>query len=84
MSLYAGAYWRKLKQRLNPEGSEVVTNCHGLKLEASDGCISSRRHRYLDLTDAEGYTPRNTPYFQQLYAVTRHTAYGLNQDEVLT
>lgn len=33
----AGAYWRKLKQRLHLEGSEVVTNCHGLKLEASDG-----------------------------------------------
>ena len=33
----AGAYWRKLKQRLNLEGSEVVTNCHGLKLEATDG-----------------------------------------------
>jgi hypothetical protein len=33
----AGAYWRKLKQRLKAEGSEVVTNCHGLKLEASDG-----------------------------------------------
>ncbi len=33
----AGAYWRKLKQRLKAEGSEVVTNCHGLKLEATDG-----------------------------------------------
>lgn len=32
-----GAYWRKLKQRLKAEGSEVVTNCHGLKLPASDG-----------------------------------------------
>lgn len=32
-----GAYWRKLKQRLVEEGSEVVTFCHGLKLEASDG-----------------------------------------------
>lgn len=32
-----GAYWRKLKQRLKNEGSEVVTNCHGLKLLASDG-----------------------------------------------
>jgi len=32
-----GAYWRKLKQRLNQEESEVVTFCHGLKLEASDG-----------------------------------------------
>jgi len=36
-SLDAGAYWRKLKQRLKTEGSEVVTNCHGLKLEAADG-----------------------------------------------
>ncbi|MEI7579248.1 MAG: Bro-N domain-containing protein [bacterium] len=33
----AGAYWRKLKQRLLIEGSEVVTKCHGLKLEATDG-----------------------------------------------
>jgi len=36
-SIDAGAYWRKLKQRLNEEGSEVVTFCHGLKLEAPDG-----------------------------------------------
>ena len=34
----AGAYWRKLKQRLKTdEGSEVVTNCHALKLTSSDG-----------------------------------------------
>jgi len=26
-----GAYWRKLKQRLTAEGSQVVTFCHGLK-----------------------------------------------------
>ena len=32
-----GAYWRKLKQRLKKEGSEVVTNCHGLKMQAADG-----------------------------------------------
>ncbi len=32
-----GAYWRKLKQRLSDEGSQVVTFCHGLKLMASDG-----------------------------------------------
>lgn len=36
-SIDAGAYWRKLKQRLNKEGSQVVTFCHGLKLEAADG-----------------------------------------------
>jgi len=31
------AYWRKLKQRLKNEGNETVTNCHGLKMTASDG-----------------------------------------------
>ena len=36
-SIDAGAYWRKLKQRLKKEGSEVVTKCHELKLPASDG-----------------------------------------------
>ena len=36
-SLNPGAYWRKLKQRLIAEGSEVVTNCHELKLRAPDG-----------------------------------------------
>jgi len=36
----AGAYWRKLKQRLREEGSEVVTFCHGLKLTAPDGKIT--------------------------------------------
>ena len=36
-SVDAGAYWRKLKQRLHEEGNEVVTFCHGLKLEALDG-----------------------------------------------
>ncbi len=36
-SIDAGAYWRKLKQRLKEEGSEVVTFCHGLKIPATDG-----------------------------------------------
>lgn len=30
-------YWNKLKQRLKAEGSELVTNCHQLKLPSSDG-----------------------------------------------
>ncbi|KKB58583.1 BRO-N domain-containing protein [Parabacteroides gordonii] len=30
-------YWNKLKQRLKVEGSELVTNCRQLKLQASDG-----------------------------------------------
>ncbi|OGE70783.1 antirepressor [Candidatus Daviesbacteria bacterium RIFOXYD1_FULL_41_10] len=33
----ARKYWNKLNERLRKEGSEVVTNCHRLKLEASDG-----------------------------------------------
>ena len=45
----AGAYWRKLKQRLNAEGSEVVTICHGLKLEAPDG-----KQRVTDCANTEG------------------------------
>lgn len=45
----AGAYWRKLKQRLNAEGSEVVTLCHGLKLKAPDG-----KNRTTDCANTEG------------------------------
>ena len=31
------SYWRKLKERLKKEGNETVTNCHALKMQASDG-----------------------------------------------
>ena len=44
----ANAYWRKLKQRLKKEGNETVTNCHGLKLRASDGKL-----RMTDVADTE-------------------------------
>ena len=30
-------YWNKLKQRLKEEGSQLVTNCHQLKMTAQDG-----------------------------------------------
>ena len=33
----ARKYWNKLKERLKAEGSESVTNCHQLKMEAADG-----------------------------------------------
>jgi len=33
----ARKYWNKLKERLSKEGSQSVTNCHRLKLEAADG-----------------------------------------------
>ncbi len=45
----AGAYWRKLKQRLNAEGGQPVTFCHGLKLTAPDG-----KQRETDCANTEG------------------------------
>ena len=33
----ARKYWNKLKERINKEGNESVTNCHRLKLKAADG-----------------------------------------------
>ena len=33
----ARKYWNKLKERLKKEGSQSVTDCHQLKLEAADG-----------------------------------------------
>lgn len=41
-------YWNKLKQRLKEEGNETVTNCHQLKMKASDG-----KMRLTDVADAE-------------------------------
>ena len=35
--LKARKYWNKLSERLKAEGSEVVTNCHRLKMPAIDG-----------------------------------------------
>ena len=32
-------YWNKLKQRLNEEGSELVTNCHQLKMKDKIGFV---------------------------------------------
>jgi len=44
----ARKYWNKLKQRLRAEGSELVTNCHQLKLNAEDG-----KQRLTDVAKAE-------------------------------
>ena len=41
-------YWNKLKQRLKEEGSELVTNCHQLKMRAADG-----KNRLTDAADTE-------------------------------
>lgn len=47
-SVDPNAYWRKLKQRLKEEGNETVTNCHGLKMLATDG-----KMRMTDVADSE-------------------------------
>ena len=44
----ARKYWNKLAERLRKEGSEVVTKCHQLKMEASDG-----KFYITDVADAE-------------------------------
>jgi DNA-damage-inducible protein D len=44
----ARKYWNKLKERLNHEGSQLVTNCHQLKMTARDG-----KQRLTDAATAE-------------------------------
>jgi len=47
-STNARKYWNKLSERLRSEGSEVVTKCHQLKMEASDG-----KNYLTDVADTE-------------------------------
>lgn len=44
----ARKYWNKLKERLKNEGSQTVTSCHQLKMEAEDG-----KMRATDVADPE-------------------------------
>lgn len=44
----ARKYWNKLKERLAKEGSQLVTNCHQLKMPADDG-----KMRLTDVATAE-------------------------------
>lgn len=46
--LTARKYWNQLKGRLSKEGSELVTNCHQLKMPAADG-----KQRLTDVATAE-------------------------------
>ena len=46
--LTARKYWNQLKQRLGKEGSQLVTNCHQLKMPAADG-----KQRLTDVATAE-------------------------------
>ncbi len=44
----ARKYWNKLKERLGKEGSQLVTDCHQLKMQAADG-----KQRLTDVATAE-------------------------------
>ena len=44
----SGAYWCKLKERLKSEGNQTVTNCHTLKMTATDG-----KQRLTDVANTE-------------------------------
>lgn len=68
------AYWRKLKQRLKKEGNETVTNCHGLKMRATDG-----KMRLTDVVDTQNLfrliqsipSPKAEPFKQWIAEVAK-------------
>ncbi len=86
-SVDAGAYWRKLKQRLSQEGSEVVTFCHGLKLEAPDG-----KMRETDCANTEGLfriiqsipSPKAEPFKRWLAKVGYERVQEIEDPELAT
>ena len=83
----AGAYWRKLKQRLKEEGSEVVTFCHGLKLPAPDGKL-----RETDCANTEGMfriiqsipSPKAEPFKRWLAKVGYERVQEIENPELAT
>jgi len=82
-----GAYWRKLKQRLKKEGSEVVTVCHGLKLVAPDG-----KFRKTDCANTEGIfriiqsipSPKAEPFKRWLAKVGYERVQEIEDPELAT
>jgi len=83
----AGAYWRKLKQRLSNEESEVVTFCHGLKLKAPDG-----KNRTTDCANTEGIfriiqsipSPKAEPFKRWLAKVGYERVQEIEDPELAT
>ena len=86
-SVDAGAYWRKLKQRLTEEGSEVVTFCHGLKLPAPD-----EKMRETDCANTEGIfriiqsipSPKAEPFKRWLAKVGYERVQEIEDPELAT
>ena len=83
----ARKYWNKLGQRLREEGSEAVTDCHRLKLEASDGKI-----RETDCADTEGIfriiqsipSPKAEPFKRWLAKVGYERVQEIENPELAT
>ena len=60
-------YWNKLKQRLKEESSELVTNCHQLKMRAADGNVAGVARKALEAeTGRTVVTAQNAESFRQL------------------
>ena len=83
----ARKYWNKLSQRLREEGSEVVTNCHRLKLIAPDG-----KMRETDCADTEGVfrivqsipSPKAEPFKRWLAKVGYERVQEIENPELAT
>lgn len=81
----ARKYWNKLSQRLRAEGSEVVTNCHQLKLTAPDG-----KMRKTDCANTEGIfriiqsipSPKAEPFKRWLAAVAYERVQEIENPEL--
>ena len=83
----ARKYWNKLAQRLREEGSEVVTNCHRLKLLAIDG-----KMRETDCANTEGLfriiqsipSPKAEPFKRWLAKVGYESIQEIEDPELAT
>ena len=86
-SINSGSYWRKLKQRLSEEGSEVVTFCHGLKVLAPDN-----KMRETDCANTEGIfriiqsipSPKAEPFKRWLARVGYERVQEIEDPELAT
>lgn len=83
----ARKYWNKLAQRMRDEGSEVVTFCHRLKLEAEDG-----KMRETDCANTEGIfriiqsipSPKAEPFKRWLAKVGYERVQEIENPELAT
>ncbi|MFA6519107.1 MAG: Bro-N domain-containing protein [Candidatus Shapirobacteria bacterium] len=83
----ARKYWNKLSQRLRDEGSEVVTNCHRLKVLAPDG-----KMRETDCANTEGIfriiqsipSPKAEPFKRWLAKVGYERVQEIEDPELAT